>query len=274
LQKNPLAEGNSDKEKLLNRKNRIYYFGSLFFISGIVLLLLGSAFIIYYQLNYYSAPEQILQTILTMSIGITFILIGINLMIRQKSRGYYIIGLGSILSILGIYLFYNNYLDNWYYPMVSYILILYITGFLTLFGNSFAMVTLWIIERKPEYLGSDEMTQKNYTEEEIQRDIEEATAKSIKAAAAKVQFELTDDFHFSDNLKDIKIRGEETRVKDNINEVKNLQQTLFYGKTDKWGNIGIEKASIQLADALDKQEEKTHKGLGLKGKLFRKYGKD
>ena len=45
-----------------------------------------------------------------------------------------------------------------------------------------------------------------------------------------------------------------------------------HGTTDKWGTIGNEKASTQLADTLDQQTEKIRKRVKIGGKILR-FGK-
>ena len=70
-------------------------------------------------------------------------------MIRQTKKGYAIVVASIVFSGLASYLFYTNYLHNFYYPLVSYIFGLYILGFLTLLGNAFASVMVWIIRKQP-----------------------------------------------------------------------------------------------------------------------------
>ena len=162
-----------------------------------------------------------------------------------------------------MFLFIRNYENNWYYPLVSYVFGLYVAGFLLLLGNTFAGAIMWIIGSKPGFsLGTvkDETPVHLYTDDEIQRDIEEATRKSAEAAVAELQFndvqELPSDIigvHISETPKNI------TRVKDKITEVTSLGQALSPGMTEKWGSVGIDKASDALAKTLI-PEKKQKKG--------------
>ena len=258
MQSDSLPDEVSDSTKLSSRGASIYYLGSAVFAAGIVLIVLGSALVMYYQIHYESEPVEVLYTILSIASGIILILVGINLMIRQTRKGYAIIIASIVFSSLAIYLFFTNYLYNFYYPLVSYIFGLYVIGFVVLLGNAFASVIVWIIGNKPEYqiLSSKEKSH-IYTDEEIQRDIEEATQKSLEAAVEQLQFDL------EDLPKDIivgktvpKSPGTIIRIKDDIDEVLNLSQTLKPGATEKFGSIGIDKASGQLAKTMSKEKKK------------------
>ena len=258
MQSDSLPDEVSDSTKLSSRGASIYYLGSAVFAAGIVLIVLGSALVMYYQIHYESEPVEVLYTILSIASGIILILVGINLMIRQTRKGYAIIIASIVFSSLAIYLFFTNYLYNFYYPLVSYIFGLYVIGFVVLLGNAFASVIVWIIGNKPEYqiLSSKEKSH-IYTDEEIQRDIEEATQKSLEAAVEQLQFDL------EDLPKDIivgktvpKTPGTIIRIKDDIDEVLNLSQTLKPGATEKFGSIGIDKASGQLAKTMSKEKKK------------------
>ena len=179
-------------------------------------------------------------------------------MIRQTRKGYAIIIASIVFSSLAVYLFFTNYLYNFYYPLVSYIFGLYVLGFLLLLGNAFASVIVWIIGNRPEVqIISGKEKGHIYTDEEIQRDIEEATQKSLEAAVEQLQFEL------EDLPKDIIVGktvpespGTVIRIKDDIDEVLNLSQTLKPGATEKFGSIGIDKASSQLAKTMTKEKKK------------------
>ena len=258
-----LPDENSNSTKLSSRGASIYYFGSAVFAIGIVLIILGSAFVMYFEIHYESEPVEILYTILSIASGIIMILVGINLMIRQTKKGYGIVVASIVFSSLAIYLFYANYLHNFYYPLVSYIFGLYVIGFLALLGNAFASAIVWIIGNRPDYIpdyrGEGKEKPHLYTDEEIQRDIEEATQKSLEAAVDQLQFELEDlpkDIIIGKTVP--KSPGTIIRIKDDIDEVISLSQTLKPGATEKFGSIGIDKASMQLAKTLT-QEKKMKK---------------
>ena len=121
------------------------------------------------------------------------LLIGINLMMKQTKKGYFIIVFSIIISSVAIFLFIRNFPHNWYYPLVGYIFGFYVIGFLALLGNTFAGVILWIIGSKSDFTVKEkEEKPRLYTDEEIRRDIEEATKKSIETAVAELQFEIED----------------------------------------------------------------------------------
>ena len=257
MQSDSLPDEVSDSTNLSAQRASIYYLGSAVFAAGIVLIVLGSALVMYFQIRYTSDPVEILYTILSIATGITLILVGINLMIRQTKKGYAIVVASIFFSSLAIYLFYTNYLHNFYYPLVSYIFGLYVLGFLFLLGNAFASVIVWIIGNRPDYQIIRKEKPRLYSDEEIQRDIEEATEKSLEFAVAELQFELE---KFPDDMVvgkyAPKTPGNVIRIKDNIDEVLSLRQTLTGDTTEKWGSLGVDKASRQLAKTISQDKIK------------------
>jgi len=251
------SDDNSNNKKLFSRGASIYYLGSMVFIAGIALIILGSALIMFFQLSYSSELQEILYTIIPVATGIVLILLGINLMMKQTKKGYFIVIISILAVSLAIFLFIRNYPHNWYYPLVGYVFGLYVAGFLLLLGNTFAGSILWIIGNRPDYIEKEEEQARLYTDEEIQRDIEEATKKSVEAAVAELHFDMDDA---PDDLLIGKFVSKTpkniTRVKDKITEVSNLKQTLTPGTTEKWGSIGIDKASLQLAKTMNPQKTK------------------
>jgi hypothetical protein len=261
---------NSNSPKLSSRGASIYYLGSAVFAIGITLIVLGTAFVIFYQIHYGSDPVEILYIILSIATGIILILVGINLMIRQTKKGYAIIFASIVISSLAIYLFYTNYLHNFYYPLVSYIFGLYLLGFLLLLGNAFASIIVWIIGNRPDYQTIAKEKPHLYTDEEIQRDIEEATQKSLETSVEQLQFKLEDlpkDIIIGKTVP--KSPGTVIRIKDDIEEVLNLSQTLGAKETEKFGSIGIDIASDQLAKTMSQEKKKK----GLFGRYKDKYFK-
>jgi hypothetical protein len=276
MQNDYTPEDDVKSTKLSSRGTSVYYLGSIVFLIGIILVVLGSLLVVYFQIHYGSEPWKIFYTILSIATGLNFILIGINLMIRQMKKGYAIITTSVILGAFAIFLFYMNYFDNFYYPLVGYIFGLYIIAFLLLLANAFASVIVWIIGNKPEYVVNKEEKQptKLYTDEEIQRDIEEATNQIVASAINELQFDIEErpsDVLLSKSVS--KIPSNVIRVKDNINEVLSLRQTLDPGSTEKWGSIGIDKASMQLAKALEAEKVKVSRFSGFKNRLFNKKKK-
>lgn len=257
MHKDSFSPVEDNPEGVLLKGVSIYYAGSVLFIAGIALLALGTILVMLFQIHYYSEPIQILQTVFCIGTGITLVLMGINLMIRQKKKGYYIIGISAIFSAVSIFLFVWNYLDNWFYPVVGYVLVLYVFGFLGLLGNAFGNITLWLIENRQPVIQGDfgeRKIKRTYTDEEILRDIEEATRKRAEAAVSELNFELYDTRNYRFGKFAPKDRGHVTRVKDDINESHALNYTMNPGETEKWGSIGVDKASSQLAEAIMQQE--------------------
>lgn len=241
-----------DDAGLLRRGASIYYVGSLFFVIGIAFLAIGSALVMIFQIHYGSEPEEILYTVVFIGTGIALTLLGINMMMKQTKKGYYLVGVSTFMSSFALFIFTSNYFYNWYYPLISYVFALYVIGFLLLLGNTFANVVLWVIENGS--MMTEERVAKTYTDEEIQRDIEEATRKSIEVAASELQIEVSDIENVT--LGGSAPAGHITRVKDDIDETKSLRQTISPGTVDKWGSIGIEKASVQLAEIMKEQTSK------------------
>jgi hypothetical protein len=245
----------------------------MFFVVGIALVALGSAFVMIFQIHYGSEADKILYTALFLGAGIVLVLMGINLMIKQTKKGYCVVGVSVCISSFAILIFATNYLHNWYYPLVSYVLASYIIGFLALLGNAFANVTLWIIEKNPgPMMMEEERLTKIYTDEEIQRDIEEATKKSIEIAASGLQFKVDDTVDLKLGKSSPRTCGHITRVKDDIGEIMSLRQTINPGSTDKWGSIGIDKVSTQLAQTM--MQKKVEKGRfeGFKERILKIFG--
>ena len=239
----------ADEGRLSRRGETVYYFGALFFAAGITFLLFASASIMFFQIHYGSEAKLIADTVTYMGSGLFFVSFGINLMLRQTRKGTLIYSIGSIFVVFAIILFYQNYETNWFYPTISYILLFYLVGFLMLMGNAFGQVTLWIL-RKSQQTEQPESAQirPEYTDEQIQRDIDNAIKESIRQAAEDLQFDLSDapSFRVSSDAASETI----VKRKDTMNETMVLQQTLTPGAREKWGGTGIDKASLLLQDTL------------------------
>lgn len=273
MHKNSLRDDAGISTGLLRRGASIYYVGSLFFVIGIALLVMGSALVIIFQIHYGSEPGEILYTVVFIGTGIALTLLGINMMMRQAKKGYYLVGVSTFMSSLALFIFTSNYFYNWYYPLISYVFALYVIGFLILLGNTFANVVLWAIENRSGSMMTEERVPKIHTDEEIQRDIEEATRKSIEVAASELQIEVSDIENVTLGGSAPAFRGYVTRVKDDIDETKNLRQTVSPGTVDKWGSIGIEKASVQLAEIMGEQTSKDVQLRRIKETILKRWGK-
>ena len=64
-----LLEEKGSSTRLLRRGVSIYYIGSMFFVAGIALVALGSAFIMIFQIHYGSETNQILYTAIFLGTG-------------------------------------------------------------------------------------------------------------------------------------------------------------------------------------------------------------
>jgi hypothetical protein len=237
---------------ILHRGAFIYYVGSVVFAAGIALLAVGTAFVMIFRIHHGSEPEKIILCLIFTGVGTTLILTGINLMMRQTQYGYYIVGASAFISVLALLLFTSSYPHNWYYPLISYILALYVIGFLMLLGNAFANVILWMIEGKTEAVVGREGEIKLYTDEEIERDIEEATRKSIELSARKLEFKEpgVEGVRLGKVFRET--RGNTTRVKDDMVEAKSLRKTIRPGERMKSGSTEVEGISRSLGDILRK----------------------
>ena len=102
MHEDSLTEGTESSNGVLRRGLSIYYIGSMFFIVGISLVALGSAFVMIFQIHYGSESDKILYTALFLGTGITLVLMGINLMIKQTKRGYCVVGMSAFISSFAI----------------------------------------------------------------------------------------------------------------------------------------------------------------------------
>jgi len=266
----------SESKGILYRGELIYYLGALIFGSGIALLFIGIAFVMIFTVHSRSDPEEIMLTTILVASGVALILIGINTMMRQTKYGKYIMIVSSLLSLIAILSFVVSYYKNyWYYPLISYVLACYVIGFSMLLGNAFANITVWTIRGKSEVATSGRDTGKIYTDEEIERDIEEATRKSMELVASELQFEIGDS-----DLKNIKVgeafyesRGMVTRVKDDIDESLILEHAISPGETEKWGSIGLDEASMQLSKALEEPTTEKKRFVDFKERIGKRWRK-
>ncbi len=255
------------QHRILKHGALIYYIGSAIFASGIALLAVGVAFIMMQKIHYGSEPGKILLSSLFIGLGATMILAGMNMMMRQTRYGYYLIGASAFASLFALLVFTYNYPQKWYYPFISYVLALYVVGFLVLVGNAFANVVLWMIESKPEVVVRKEGG-RIYTDEEIERDIEYATRKSIELSASELTFKEppTENVRYGRVFRET--RGTTTRIKDNLDEVTSLVKTINPGERIKSGSAEIESASKNLVDILRVGSVKKSKSREIKDKVM------
>ncbi|MBS3778119.1 MAG: hypothetical protein KGY50_02360 [Candidatus Thermoplasmatota archaeon] len=241
----------TDDDSLSRRGENIYYFGTLIFVAGIILIGFASASIMFFQIHYESEAKLITDTVTYMGVGLLCVSLGINFMLRQSKKGYISFLIGSLFAMIAIGMFYFSYETNWYYPTISYILLSYLVGFLLLMGNAFGHVTLWILRKNQETVPNNQHLEPKhtYTDEEIERDIDKAVKQSMQHAADELQFNLNKGPTFkvsaAQNTESI------VKRKDAMNESKALQQTLNPGFREEWGGAGVDKASTLLANTLN-----------------------
>jgi len=254
-----LTSNHDDKNKnsrFLHRGEFIYNVGSLVFGAGIALLAVGILIVILFKIHYGSESQEILISIFFAGLGVSLIPFGLNMMMKQTKYGYPVVFSSSILSFIAISIFTFTYPHSWYYPLISYTLALYVFGFLAMIANAFFNVTLHIMEGDSKSKDYKEKNLKIYTDEEIEKDIEDALKKSTEFIASELQFKIdeTENFRlgkaFNSNCSTV------IRVKDDIDETKNLSFTMHPGETEKWGSVGIEKDSKLLANALQENTNK------------------
>lgn len=245
-----MEENITDDSQITRRGESIFYIGTFLFITGTILLIVGAASVIFFKVHYQTESEIILSIVSVIGSGLILISIGINCMIRQRKSGLIISSLGLFFTICSILVFLFNYRNNWYYPTISYVLILYILGLILLMGNAFGNVTLSLISSsKTEPRPSHQKPRYEYTDEDIEHDIEEAMNKSLLKAADELQFDIV-------TTKKLRVgnagHGSETivKVKDDMKETNNLNHTIYPGERENWGAPGIDKTSSQLADVL------------------------
>jgi len=270
-----MLDGKETAEVKPHRKKLTYYAGSSLFGIGIAILAVGVIWIVFFKINYFSPREDILFAALFLGVAIVTILVGINLMMRQTKYGYSIVTLSTLMSIASLLIFAWKYpKGDWIYPLVSYVLIFYIMGFLLLMGNAFANVILSIISSNviaptAEAESEIEVKRREYTEEEIEKDINEALQKHLEIAAAELRFK-------DDDFVDIKLGkafretpGTVTRVKDDIDEVHWLKKAINQGDKEEDGSREVDDISVQLDKIMDQQvSEKKHLGKRKRFKLF------
>jgi hypothetical protein len=254
---NSTSNNKVKRNGVLHRGELIYSIGSLVFGAGIALLAVGISIVILFKIHYGSEPEEILISIFFTSLGVSLTPFGLNIMMRQTKYGYPIVCVSSFMSLLAISVFTFTYPHSWFYPLIGYTLALYVFGFLTMVGNAFINVALRVIEGSSESIDLEEKKIKSYTDEEIKKDIDEALRSSTEIIASELQFKIDE----TDNVKLGKAFNGNCstviRVKDDIDEAKNLGHTISPAETEKWGSVGIEKDSMLLADALKEKTIKT-----------------
>jgi len=123
-----------------------YYSASFIFAVGVGLLILGLTLMLTFQLHYGSEPFKVEITFGLIGISIPIIVHGINMMLGYRRYSMFVTILGFILSLSAVGAFITLYPENWYYPNITYVAVVYALGLIMLFSSSFAEAVVRIIE--------------------------------------------------------------------------------------------------------------------------------
>jgi len=245
-------------------------------LSGFLLALAGIVYALSVHLT--RSDPGVIVTYSSMGLGLSLILTGINLMIKEpKEYHYYVIGGGLVLNFVGVGAFLMLYPGGWHYPNVTYVAGTYVAGTCLLAGNAFANSVLNQIEERARQLFEKkaEDTQK-YSEDEIEKEVQRTLERSLSESDGFSSFNLgvkkeKYDFILGKALTD----SEEKRivVKDDISEVESLKLARS-GKL-KLSDDGLDSASLLLAQAISTDsatQSKEKKGIfGTKMKMFKRH---
>ncbi len=245
-------------------------------LSGFLLALAGIVYALSVHLT--RSDPGVIVTYSSMGLGLSLILTGINLMIKEpKEYHYYMIGGGLVLNFVGVGAFLMLYPGGWHYPNVTYVAGTYVAGTCLLAGNAFANSVLNQIEERARQLFEKkaEDTQK-YSEDEIEKEVQRTLERSFSESDGFSSFNLgikkeNCDFILGKALTD----SEEKRivVKDDISEVESLKLARS-GKL-KLNDDGLDSASLLLAQAISTDsatQSKEKKGIfGTKMKMFKRH---
>jgi len=242
-----------------------YYFGSMLFLSGLILSISAIGFAIMVHLRRTSDPSEIISTYGLLGIGLSFILLGINLMISQR-RPYglysnWVMIVGFLSSIFGVGLFATIYSNNWVYPNVSYVAFAYASGICLLSGNAFGNAVLKLIEERSRQL-LETNTVDQYSIEDIEKEVENTLNESFSENTSFSAFNL--------DLKEgnsVFVPGKTLRessqnkieVKDSIREVECLQNTI--DGNVKVNDYGIDLTTKMLSATMKQNAEEQNKSL-------------
>ncbi|SFM84018.1 hypothetical protein [Methanolobus profundi] len=236
-----------------------YYFGSMVFLSGLILSISAIGFAIMVHLRRTSDPSEIITTYGLLGVGLSFILLGINLMISQR-RPYgvysnWVMIFGFLSSIFGVIFFSTIFSDAWVYPNVTYVSFAYASGICLLSGNAFGNAVLRLIEeRSRQLLETDPIDL--YTEEDIEKEVERTLNESLSDNTRFSSFNMgikedTTNFVHGKALKEM--AQTKIEVQDSIREVECLQSTIS-GKV-KVDDYGIDLTTKMLSATMKQSAE-------------------
>ncbi|MDY0385800.1 MAG: hypothetical protein RBT65_01440 [Methanolobus sp.] len=242
-----------------------YYFGSMVFLSGLVLSIGAIGFAIMVHLNRTSDPSEIITTYGFLGTGLSFTLLGINLMISQRRPyGLYsnlVMIFGFLSSICGVVFFATIYSNNWVYPNVSYVAFVYASGICLLSGNVFGNAVVKLIEERSRLLLETD-TINQYSIEDIEKEVEKTLNESLSNDSGFSAFSLDmkediSSFVLGKALKESP--QNKIEVKDSIREVECLQNTIS-GKI-KVTDSGIDLTSKMLSATMKQSVLEQNKSL-------------
>ncbi len=124
-----------------------YYSASFIFAVGVGLLILGLCFIVAFQLHYGSSPVLVKVTFCLIGVAVPLVIHGINMMLGFKRYSLTATLLGFALSIGAVFLFVYLYPNQWFYPNVTYVAVLYTVGLIMLLSGAFAEAVVSVIEK-------------------------------------------------------------------------------------------------------------------------------
>ncbi|AKB76952.1 hypothetical protein MSHOH_0469 [Methanosarcina horonobensis HB-1 = JCM 15518] len=216
--------------------------------------LTGIVYALSVNLTRRSDPGEIAITYGFIGFGLSLILTGINLMIKNpKEYHLHIVGTGLVLNCIGIGAFLVLYPQGypvWVYPNVTYVAAVYAGGVCLLAGNAFANTVLNLIEERARQLSEIESEKiKSHSEHEIEKEVQRTLANSFtkKDSFSKFNMDLKDteyDFILGKGLLESE---KKITIQDEIPEVENLK----FASTGKHVALdeGLDSASLLLARA-------------------------
>jgi len=263
---------------MVSMKSKIsHYFASMALLSGFLLALTGIVYALSVHLTRKSDPGEIAITYGFIGFGLSLILTGINLMIKQpKEYHMHIVGTGLVLNWMGVIAFLALYPQGypvWGYPNVTYVAAIYAAGVCLLAGNAFANTVLDQIEERARQL-SDIESKKivRRSEEDVEKEVQRALERSFKEkdGFSKFNMALKDDEYDFILGKGLSESEKTITIQDDIPEVENLK----FASTGKHVVLdeGLDSTSLLLARATSTPSRgKEIKGtLNRKTKLFRR----
>ncbi|WP_156164026.1 MULTISPECIES: hypothetical protein [unclassified Methanosarcina] len=262
---------------MVSMKSKIsHYFASMALLSGFLLALTGIVFALSVHLTRKSDPGEIAITYGFIGFGLSLILTGINLMIKQpKEYHLHIAGTGLILNCAGIVAFLAVYPHGWVYPNVTYVAAVYAAGVCLLAGNAFANTVLNQIEERARQLSEIESEKiKSHSEDEIEKEVQKTLERSLteKDGFSRFNMELKDaEYDFILGKGFTESEEKKVSIQDEISEVESLKFASS-GKLEVLDD-GLDSASLLLARATSTASSgKETKGIfNSKMKLFRRH---